>query len=279
MPYVTTRTAPQATGLWYEDLGTGRPVVLIHGWPLSHRMWESQLLALLDAGHRVIAYDRRGFGGSGRPAGGYDYDSLAADLHDLLETLDLRDVTLVGFSMGGGEVARYLARHGESRVAQAVLAGAVTPYLLQGDDNPAGVPATVFETMLAAVRADRLAFLDDFFPVFYGKKGAKRAGGDLVAFSKAIAWMASPVATLECIRAFGFTDFRDDLRKITVPLTVIHGDDDQVVPIDASGERVPDFVPHARLEVIDGAPHGFAATHAKAFNRLLLDVVRRPSDG
>lgn len=273
MPYVTTRTAQPTTGLWYEDLGTGRPVVLIHGWPLSHRMWEAQQLALLEAGYRVIAYDRRGFGGSGRPATGYDYDTFAADLHDLMELLDLRDTTLVGFSMGGGEVARYLGTYGDARVAQAVLAGAVTPYLLQGDDNPDGVPAAVFEGMQQGVREDRLAFLDDFFPMFYGKKGAKRAGGDLVAFSKAIAWMASPIATLQCIHAFGHTDFRDDLRRIAVPLTVIHGDDDQVVPFDTSGGRVTEFAPYARVEVIEGAPHGFAATHAKAFNRLLLEVT------
>jgi peroxiredoxin len=273
MPYVTTRTAPVTTGLWYEDLGSGRPVVLIHGWPLSHRMWEAQLFALLEAGHRVIAYDRRGFGGSGRPGSGYDYDTFAADLNDVIEGLDLHDVTLVGFSMGGGEVARYLGTYGESRVSQAVLAGAVTPYLLAGDDNPDGVPAKVFEGMLTGVREDRLAFLEGFFPGFYGKKGAKRAGGDLIAFSKAIAWMASPIATLECVRAFGFTDFRADLRKITVPLTVVHGDDDAIVPFAKSGKRVPEFAPHARVEVIDGAPHGFAATHARAFNALLLDVV------
>lgn len=276
MPFLQTRTAATPTSLYVDDVGTGRPVVLVHGWPLSHRMWEPLLWPLLDAGHRVVAYDRRGFGQSARPADGYDYDSFADDLHDVVEALDLRDAVLVGFSMGGGEVVRYLARHGERRAAHAVLAGAVPPFLLRTDDNPDGVPDKLFRGMEEAVREDRLAFLDGFFPTFYGKKGAKRAAGDLVAFSKSIAWAASPLATLRCIDAFGRTDFRDDLRRITVPLSVIHGDADAIVPLEKSGARVAEFAPHARLHVIEGAPHGFAATHADAFARLLLDAIAAP---
>jgi peroxiredoxin len=272
MPYVTTTSAP-ATELYYQDLGQGQPVVLIHGWPLSHRMWESQLNALTEAGYRVVAYDRRGFGESGKPAGGYDYDTFAADLNDLMTQLDLRDAVLAGFSMGGGEVARYIARHGTGRVAKAMLLGAVPPFLLRTDDNPDGAPQSLFDGMLAGVRRDRVAFLDDFFKTFYNTDTVK-SPADLVPYSKWIAWAASPLATQQCIVAFGTTDFRADLGKIDVPTLIAHGDDDRIVPIDISGKKSHAMIRGSRLEVLKGFPHGFAATHPEQLNELMLDFLR-----
>ena len=273
MPTITTTTAQPTTTLYYQDVGQGRPVVLIHGWPLSHRMWESQVNALVEAGHRVVAYDRRGFGESGKPAGGYDYDTFADDLHDLMTALDLRDAALVGFSMGGGEVARYAGRHGTTRLRKAALLGAVPPFLLQTDDNPEGAPQGTFDGMIAAIRADRLAFLDGFFPDFYNLD-TQSPHADLVPFSKWIAWAASPIATQRCVTAFGTTDFRRDLQTLDVPTLVVHGDADRIVPIDISGKKSHAMLPGSRYEVLRGAPHGFAATHAEQLDRLLVDFLR-----
>jgi non-heme chloroperoxidase len=271
MPTIQT-SGTYPTELYYYEQGQGKPVVLIHGWPLSHRMWESQITALSEAGYRVIAYDRRGFGQSGRPTGGYDYDTFAADLNDLLEQLDLRDVTLAGFSMGGGEVARYIGRYGTARVAKAALLGAVPPFLLKTTDNPEGVDKSVFDGMQAGVRQDRIAFLQKFFPSFYNLHPGQSE--DLLAFSKWIAWAASPLATEQCIVAFGQTDFRADLAKFDVPTLVAHGDADQIVPLAVSGQRSHELVKGSRLEVVQGAPHGFAATHAQQLNTLLLDFLQ-----
>ena len=240
----------------YIDVGAGQPVVLIHGWPLSHRMWESQVNALTENGFRCIAYDRRGFGNSSH-AMEFDYDVFAEDLQALMVHLDLHDAVLVGFSMGGGEVARYLARYGDARVASAVFLGAVTPFLLRGPDNPGGVDGRVFDEMLAAVKTDRVAFLHRFFIDFYNAvPGNTRIAQDLVAYSKAIAWMASPLATQQCIVAFGNTDFRADLATITVPTLIVHGGADRIVPLAASAPRTHALIPDSRLEVLRGAPTG-----------------------
>ena len=276
MPFLKTTSTP-ATELHYQDLGKGKPVVLIHGWPLSHRMWEAQVNALTDAGFRCIAYDRRGFGDSGQPAGGYDYDTFASDLNDLMTQLDLRDATLAGFSMGGGEVARYLGRYGSDRVSKAMLLGSVTPFMLKTPDNPEGVDKSVFDGMLDKVKKDRLAFLAEFFPNFYNyEPGSKGVGADLIPFSKWIAWKASPLGTQQCIVAFGTTDFREDLKKITVPTCIIHGDSDRIVPFEVSGKRAHELIKGSRLEVIKGAPHGFAATHPQKLNELMLDFLGAP---
>jgi peroxiredoxin len=272
MPTVQATAAP-ATELYYQDVGEGPPVVLIHGWPLSHRMWESQVDALSAAGYRTIAYDRRGFGESGKPGAGYDYDTFASDLNDLVTVLDLRGVTLAGFSMGGGEVARYVGRYGTARLARVMLLGAVTPFMLETPDNPKGVPRAQFEGMIAALRKDRRAFLDSFFPTFFGKPKEKDHP-DLIAFSKWVAWAASPIATQRCVEAFGMTDFRRDLERLDVPTLIVHGDDDQIVPIDVSAKQAHAIVPGSRLEVLKGAPHGFAATHADALNALMLEFLR-----
>ncbi len=262
MPYLKSSAEPR-TDIYFEDSGgSGQAVVLIHGWPLSGRMWESQVNALTAAGYRAVTYDRRGFGQSGKATGGYDYDTFASDLNDLLESQDLANVVLVGFSMGGGEVARYIGRYGTGRVAKAALLGAVPPFLLKTADNPDGAPQSLFDEMLAGVTKDRVAFLDQFFQSFYNTDTVK-SHPDLVAFSKWIAWAASPLGTQQCIVAFGTTDFRQDLPKIDVPTLVAHGDDDRIVPIDISGKKSHEMIKGSRYEVLKGAPHGYAATHAE----------------
>ncbi|HKH92358.1 MAG TPA: alpha/beta hydrolase [Gemmatimonadaceae bacterium] len=272
MPFLKT-TATPSTELHYVDRGSGQPIVLIHGWPLSHRMWEAQITALTDAGYRCIAYDRRGFGESGRPAGGYDYDTFASDLNDLVTQLDVRDAVLAGFSMGGGEVARYIGRYGIGRVAKTMLLGAVTPFLLKTRDNPGGIDQSVFDGLIEAAKKDRIAFLEQFFPNFYNYEPGKGVSADLIPFSKWVAWGASPLATVQCIVAFGSTDFRADMKKITVPTLVAHGDSDRIVPFEVSGKLAHEQIEGSRLEVIKGAPHGFAATHAQRLNELMLDFL------
>ncbi|MDP9107641.1 MAG: alpha/beta hydrolase [Pseudomonadota bacterium] len=275
MPTIQTRSAPHPTHLHYVAQGEGKPVVLIHGWPLSHRMWESQMFALAENGFRAIAYDRRGFGNSGQPEAGYDYDTFAADLHDLITELDLHEVTLAGFSMGGGEVARYIGRYGTSRLSGAMLLGAVPPFLMKTADNPEGVDKSVFDGMIAGVKQDRSAFLASFFPNFFNADTSPPTNPDLIALSKSLAWPASPVATAACITAFGTTDFRSDLAKFDVPTLIVHGDSDRIVPADISGKRAHAAIVGSRFEMIAGAPHGFAATHAAHLNRLMLDFLKR----
>jgi pimeloyl-ACP methyl ester carboxylesterase len=261
--------------LYYEDHGSGSPVVLIHGWPLSGRSWEDQVPALVEAGYRVVTYDRRGFGTSSQPFGDYDYDTFAADLGALVTHLDLRDATLVGFSMGGGEVARYIGRYGSDRVAKTVLAAAVPPYLYQSDDNPeGGLDDATIQQFKEGVRGDRIAFLDGFTTDFF------TAGdrSDLISepsrlYHREIAAFASPKGTLDCIDAFGRTDFREDLAKIDVPTLVIHGDSDGIVPFEVSGKRSHEAIANSSLVLIEGAPHGFNATHAEQFNRALLEFL------
>lgn len=272
MPSLVTSALP-ATDLYFEDGGSsGQPVVMIHGWPLSHRSWESQVNALTAAGYRCITYDRRGFGESGKATGGYDYDSLASDLNDLITTLDLHKVVLAGFSMGGGEVARYIGRYGSARVAKTMLLGAVPPFLLETVDNLNGAPQALFDGMVAGVTTDRIAFLDEFFKNLYNVDSVP-SGADLVPFSKWVAWAASPLATQQCIVAFSATDFRDDLKKIDVPTLIVHGDADRIVPIAVSGQKSHDAIAGSRYEVLAGAPHGFAATHTAQLNALMLDFL------
>ncbi|MEO6043930.1 MAG: alpha/beta hydrolase [Tepidiformaceae bacterium] len=274
MPVIKTTGTP-STDIHYVDVGGGQPVVLIHGWPLSHRMWESQISALVDGGYRCVAYDRRGFGDSGKPAGGYDYDTFASDLNDLVTSLALKDAVLAGFSMGGGEVARYIGRYGTGRVAKAMLLAAVPPFLLKTADNPEGADKAVFDGMIAGVKKDRIGFLDQFFPNFYNwDTPHPGVSDDLIPFSKSVAWIASPVATQECITAFGTTDFRADLAKFDVPTLVAHGDADRIVPFAGSGKRSAEMIKGSRLEVLKGAPHGFAATHAQKLNELMLDFLK-----
>lgn len=257
-----------------ESYGGGRPVVLIHGWPLSGQSWEGQVGALVDEGYRVITYDRRGFGRSDKPANGFDYDALAADLDEIVTSLDLREVTLVGFSMGGGEVARYIANHGEDRLDSIVLASAVTPYMLQTEDNPFG-PLTPEEAtqMKTDLETDRDSFFDEFTRTFYSVAGELKVTE--AERQKSIEWarQSDPQAALACMDSFGGTDFRDDLDKITVPALVIHGDSDDIVPVSGSAERTQEQVPSSSLQVISGAPHGLPASHTGEFNDALLGFL------
>ncbi len=262
--------------LHYSDQGTGSAVVLIHGWPLSGRSWEAQVPALVEAGHRVIAYDRRGFGDSSQPWDGYDYDTFAADLNVLLTELDLNDVTLVGFSMGGGEVARYIGTYGTSRIAKAVFASAVPPFLRKTDDNPDGVldDATI-QSFLDGVAGDCPAFLDGFSTGFFTAGEKMTVSEPTRQYALTLALPASPKATAGCITAFGTTDFRDDLAKVDVPTLVIHGDSDGVVPFEASGKRTAEAVKGAELHVIKGGPHGINASHAQEFNDTLIAFLAK----
>jgi len=272
---MSTFETKDGTEIYYKDWGSGPPVVLIHGWPLDADMWEYQAPILAEAGYRVIAYDRRGFGRSGQPWSGYDYDTLAGDLHDLMETLDLREATLVGFSMGGGEVARYLGSHGGARVQKAVFVSAVTPFLLQTGDNPEGVPQSNFDPILEGLQKDRPHFLAGFGKTFFGAGMLNFAvSTEMLQWASQMAMLASPKATLDCARAFAATDFRADLARITVPTLVIHGDADETVPIDASGRRTAAMIPGATLLEYEGAAHALFFTEKDRLNHDLLAFLR-----
>ncbi len=275
MPYI--KVGQENSGsidLYYEDHGTGESVVLIHGWPLSGSSWEKQVGVLLAAGHRVITYDRRGFGKSSQPTTGYDYDTFAADLHKVVTKLDLREFSLVGFSMGGGEVARYLGTYGTKRVAKAVFISSVQPFLLKTADNPEGVDSSVFDGIQKAIVADRPAFLSAFLKDFYNVDvlGGTRISDQAVQNSWNIAVAASAKGTLDCVPAWG-TDFRQDLTKINVPTLVIHGDADRILPISATGIRTSKAVEGSRLVVVEGGPHGVTWTHADKVNPELLGFL------
>ena len=272
---MSTLSIPSSTGenvdLHYVDLGQGRPVVLIHGWPLSHKSWEYQLAELPKHGLRVIAYDRRGFGESSKPWNGYDYDSLADDLHALLEHLDVKDAVLVGFSMGGGEVARYIGRHGQSRIGAVALVSAVTPYLLKTADNGNGVDKSVFDEMVEGLVEDRPGFLEGFGKKFFGVGLLSHpVSSATLQWAQGMALPASPKATVDCVRAFSETDFRADLAKITVPTLIIHGTGDETVPPAASGDAAAKALPSAEYKRYDGAPHGLFVTHKDQLNADLI---------
>ncbi len=279
MPYlVVDKENSGSVDLYFEDHGTGRPVVLIHGWPLSGASWEKQVPALLDAGYRVITYDRRGFGMSSKPATGYNYDTLAKDLYTLIARLDLHEIALVGFSMGGGEVARYLGTYGAKRVRSAVFVSAVTPYLLKTPDNAEGVDATVFEGIRSSIAQDRFAFLSKFLADFYNvdQLRGRLVSDEVVRNSWNIAAAASSKASFDCVSAW-LTDFRSDLRTIHVPTLVLHGDADRIVPLAASGKRMAEFIRGSREVVIKGGPHGVNWTHADDVNAILLDFLAKSS--
>ena len=263
--------------LHYEDsAGEGRPVVLIHGWPLSGASWSEQVGALTGAGYRVITYDRRGFGESDKPETGYTYDELAADLAGLLDGLDLKDVSLVGFSMGGGEIARYIGRYGEDRLHSVVFAAAVPPYLLKTDDNPdGGLGEEDVDGMQQQARDDREAFLDGFMTDFFSADGELKVTEEQRQEAIVLAHQSDQRAALGCMEAFGTTDFRDDLTTITVPTLVIHGDSDGIVPFEGSGMRTHETVAGSELVVVEGAPHGFNVSHADEFNQALLGFLQR----
>jgi len=275
MPYVTVgRENSGNIDLYYEDHGSGKPVVLIHGYPLSGASWEKQTAVLLAAGHRVITYDRRGFGKSSQPATGYNYDTFAEDLHKLVTHLELRDFALAGFSMGGGEVARYLGRYGSQGVSQAVFISSVPPFLLKTADNPEGVDGSVFDGIQKAVAADRYAFFSEFFKSFYNTDLllGKRVSEQAVQSSWNVAAGASATASLACVPTW-HEDFRKDLTRVDVPALVIHGDADRIVPIGASGLRTAKLIEGARLLVVKDGPHCVTWTHADEVNRELVNFL------
>jgi non-heme chloroperoxidase len=275
VPYVSVgKENSSSIDLYYEDHGRGAPIVLIHGFLLSGNSWEKQVPALLNAGHRVITYDRRGFGGSSRPAFGYDYDSFAEDLNMLMEELDLRHTALVGFSTGTGEVARYLSSFGSERVSKAVLLAPVPPFFLKTPDNPAGVDRSFFDGIKKSIIVDRPAyirkFLDDFFNV--DVLGGERVSEQAWQMSFNIAVAASAKGTLDCVDAW-LTDFRADLPRIDVPTLVVQGNEDRILPIDATGRRLAGMLPDARFVEIEGGPHNILWTHAQEVNRVLVAFV------
>jgi pimeloyl-ACP methyl ester carboxylesterase len=275
MPKVTVGRENSADiELHYEDHGSGQPVVLIHGYPLSGRAWDKQVPILLEAGHRVITYDRRGFGQSSQPVVGYDYDTFAADLAALLDHLDLWDAVLVGHSMGTGEVTRFLGTYGSARVAKGVLVAPIPPFLLQTTDNPDGVPQSVFDGFVQAAKADMPAWMKGFLDNFYNVDTLR---GTLISdqayqVSWNLATTASAIAAVACIPTWG-TDFRADLPKLDVPILVVQGDADQVLPLDKTGKRLPGLIEDVQLVVIEGGPHAIPWTHADQVNRALLDFL------
>jgi non-heme chloroperoxidase len=262
----------------YEDHGSGDPVVLIHGYPLNGNSWERQERELLATGHRVISYDRRGFGRSSQPTVGYDYDTFAADLNALLEHLDLSDVVLVGFSMGSGEVTRYLASYGSARVRKAALLGAIPPYLRKTEDNPDGVDGAVFDQIKAAIAADRYAWFKDFLDNFYNTDTLMPARISEQAWQASfnVAAGASPFASYACVDTW-LTDFRDDLAKIDIPVLVVHGTEDRILPFEATAARLPGLIDDVKLVAVEGGPHNIAWTHPDEVNEALLDFIGAPT--
>ncbi len=289
MPYVQTNDTRfgEPVSLFYQDLqgnaaagttNTQPTLVFIHGWPLSHEMWDNQTLFFAERGFRCVAYDRRGFGKSSKPWGGYDYDTFADDLKAVIDELALTNVVLVGFSMGGGEVARYFGHHGGANVTKVVLISSVTPFMLKTNDNEDGVPQEVFDGMLTDIEKDRFAFLESFGKQFYGVSLISHPVSQAhLNHDTLLASLASPKATLDCARAFSATDFRTDVRAINVPVLIIHGDADQTVPLEASGEKTHKLLPQATYTVYKGEPHGLYITAKDRLNQDLLAFLDQPA--
>ena len=274
MPYITSTATDQTVELYYEDHGTGQPVVLIHGYPLDGHSWEKQTVALLDAGYRVITYDRRGFGRSTKATQGYDYDTFTADLDAVLTALDLQDVVLVGFSMGTGEVGRYLGTRGSGRVAKAAFLAAIEPYLLQTDETPHGIPQEGFDGIAASARADRFAWFDEFFQNFYNldENLGSRISEAAVRGSWAVAAGSAPWAAWEVVPTW-HTDLRADIARIDVPTLILHGTGDRILPVEATGRAFAALLPSATYVEVEGAPHGLLWTHAEEVTTALLDFL------
>jgi pimeloyl-ACP methyl ester carboxylesterase len=260
--------------LLVHEVGQGKPVIFISGWPLSHEMWEYQFNVLPKHGIRCIGYDRRGFGRSDKPWSGYDYDTLAGDLNAIIEGLDLNEVTLVGFSMGGGEVVRYLSRYGSARVAKAVLISTVLPYMLKTDDNPEGVPQDLFDGFVKDIEDDRPNFLAGFGKDFYGVSMLNNAvSSETLQWHSILALQASGRATTQCIRSFSATDFRNEISLLDVPILIIHGESDKTVPIKVSSDRTSEMLPGAEYIIYEGAPHGLFITHKERLNENLIQFI------
>lgn len=267
-------TSGKEVELHYEDIGQGQPIVLIHGWPLSMEMWEYQISALVDRGFRVIKYDRRGFGKSSKPWTGYDYDTLSDDLKAILDELNVENATLVGFSMGGGEAVRYLSRHGSQRVSKLVLISSVTPYLLKTSDNEDGVDKSTFDDIVENIEKDRIDFLNSFGKQFFGVNLINHpVSTPLLEYYRMLASLATSKATIDCVRSFSETDFRQDLKAISIPTLVIHGDADKTVPIDSSGNLTSKLISGSKYLIYDSAPHGLFYTEKDRLNQDLIQFI------
>ena len=266
-------TAPNVK-LYVKDYGQGKPVILIHGWPLSNEMWEYQIDTLVQNNFRVIAYDRRGFGKSSQPWDGYDYDTLTDDLAAIIEQLNLEEAALVGFSMGGGEVVRYFSRHGGKGVSKAVLISSITPFQLQTDSNPNGIPQEKYDGMAEQIKADRIGFLDNFGKTFFGVSFiSKPISTPLLDYYRMLCSFASPRATLECAKSFSSTDFREEMASVNVPTLIIHGDEDKTVPIEISSEVATKLIPDNKFIIYEGAPHGLFYIEKDKLNSDLIEFL------
>ena len=275
MPYIT-KNVDKNFNLYYEDLGKGQPVILIHGWPLSGKSWEPQVQVLLDAGYRVITYDRRGFGKSQPTSDGYDYDGLTADLEQLITDLDLQNVVLVGFSMGGGEVVRYLTNNGSENISKIALISSIIPIVKQTEDNPDGVPESDLNEILENLKKDRVTFLESFHKNFYNYGLLSQSVSQAqLNYDWSIASNASPLATLKCAESWANTDFRPELQNVKVPTLIVHGDADKVVPIATAGAQAAKGIANSEYHVIEGAPHGLNVTHADELNQILLNFLKK----
>lgn len=273
MNYISTTSEEKGKKikLAYQDFGEGQPILLIHGWPLSQRMWEHQIPFFVNAGYRVITYDRRGFGQSDQPWNGYDYDTFASDLNDVITSLELSNLVLVGFSMGGGEIARYIGNYGTAKLSKVILLGAVVPFLLETDDNPHGVDGSVFEGMKQGIANDRAGFFEGFGRNFVNIDANKdRVSEAQVQLNWQIACSASRKGTLNCVDAFGKTDFRKDCEAFDIPTLILHGDDDAIVPKEVSAEKAINAIKDASLQLIKGGPHGLYTTHHADVNQAML---------
>lgn len=276
MTFIKSKSSPgtDAIEIFYQEYGTGKPVIFIHGWPLNHEMWEYQLTELPKHNLRCIAYDRRGFGKSDRPWESYDYETLASDLHELITQLKLTSVTLVGFSMGGGEVARYIGKYGSENIEKVVFVSSVTPFRLKTNDNPEGSEKATFDATIEKLKADRPAFLAEFGKKFYGvDKKTEAVSQALLDWNQALCLMSSSKASMDCVRSFSETDFREDLKKINIPTLIIHGDADTIVPIKVSGDKTAALIPHAEYKVYAGAPHGLFITDKDKLTADLLAFI------
>ncbi len=276
MPFLKHEKGKEKVRIFYQDYGKGDPVILIHGWPLSHQSWEGQISALVDAGYRVIAYDRRGFGKSSQPLEGYDYSGLTLDLRELILKLDLNQVTLVGFSMGGGEVVRYFTDYEGDRVVKAALISSIIPLVAQKEDNPDGVPQKDLNDILDALKSDRIGFLKGFHENFYNFKELKdRVSQANLDYDFSIASHASPIATIKAAEAWATTDFRNELKNVAVPTLIVHGDSDQIVPYKTSAKQAAKGIAKNEYHLIPGAPHGLNLTHREKLNKLLLEFLKK----
>lgn len=273
MPY-TTKQNEKNYQLYYEDFGHGQPIILIHGWPLSGKSWEAQVPVLLELGYRVISYDRRGFGKSSPTADGYDYDGLTADLHELITELELKNVILFGFSMGGGEVVRYLTNYGSENIDKVALISSIIPIVKQKEDNPNGVPQDDLNEIMENLKKNRVTFLETFHKNFYNygllSQTVSQAQLD---YDWSIASCASPIATIKCAESWANTDFRPELSNVNVKTLIVHGDDDQIVPIDTAGRQAAEGISNNEFVVIEGAPHGLNVTHADQLNSILANFL------